>query len=93
MLVDLAVGGVDALHGVGDADDEHRLAVDPREERRRVGEGGVGPVVGFDLVELPPDYDPTQISSITASVILREMILTFCFKKEGKGIKKGQKDG
>src|SRR4030043_281619 len=30
-------------------------------------------VVGFDLVELTPDYDPPRISSITASVILREM--------------------
>jgi agmatinase len=37
-------------------------------------------VVGFDIVELTPDYDPTQISSITASVILREMILAFCPK-------------
>ena len=35
-------------------------------------------VVGFDLVELTPDYDPSQISSVTASVILREMILTLC---------------
>jgi agmatinase len=35
-------------------------------------------VVGFDMVELTPDYDPTQISSITASVMLREMILAFC---------------
>jgi agmatinase len=35
-------------------------------------------VVGFDLVELTPDYDPTQVSSVTASVILREMILAFC---------------
>jgi agmatinase len=35
-------------------------------------------VVGFDIVELTPDYDPTQISSVTASVILREMILAFC---------------
>lgn len=34
-------------------------------------------VVGFDVVELTPDYDPTGISSVTASVILREMILTF----------------
>jgi agmatinase len=34
-------------------------------------------VVGFDLVELTPDYDPTGISSVTSSVILREMILTF----------------
>jgi agmatinase len=34
-------------------------------------------VVGFDLVELTPDYDPSQVSSLTASVILREMILAF----------------
>jgi len=37
-------------------------------------------VIGFDVVELTPDYDPTQVSSVTASVILREMILAFCFK-------------
>ncbi len=42
-------------------------------------------VIGFDMVELTPDYDPTQVSSITASVILREMILAFCFKKHSKG--------
>ena len=35
-------------------------------------------VIGFDITELTPDYDPTQISSVTASVILREMILAFC---------------
>jgi len=38
-------------------------------------------VVGFDIVELTPDYDPTQVSSVTASVILREMILAFCLEK------------
>ena len=38
-------------------------------------------VVGFDIVELTPDYDPTQVSSVTASVILREMILAFCPEK------------
>ncbi len=37
-------------------------------------------VIGFDIVELTPDYDPTQISAVTASVILREMILAFCRK-------------
>jgi len=37
-------------------------------------------VIGFDMVELTPDYDPTQVSSVTASVILREMILAFCLK-------------
>ena len=36
-------------------------------------------VVGFDLVELTPDYDPTGISSITASVLLREMMLAFLY--------------
>jgi agmatinase len=38
-------------------------------------------VIGFDIVELTPDYDPTQVSSLTASVILREMILAFGSKK------------
>jgi len=37
-------------------------------------------VIGFDIMELTPDYDPTQVSSVTASVILREMILAFCPK-------------
>jgi agmatinase len=37
-------------------------------------------VIGFDIVELTPDYDLGQVSSITASVILREMILAFCLK-------------
>jgi len=49
-------------------------------------------VVGFDIVELTPDYDPTQISSVTASVILREMILAFCTKKVVERNKKGRKD-
>ena len=39
-------------------------------------------VIGFDMVELTPDYDPTRISSITAAVILREMILAFCFEPQ-----------
>jgi len=50
-------------------------------------------VIGFDIVELTPDYDPTQVSSITASVILREMILAFCLKKDGKRIQKERKNG
>jgi agmatinase len=44
-------------------------------------------VIGFDITELTPDYDPTQISSITASVILREMILAFCKKDPKQGRK------
>jgi agmatinase len=49
-------------------------------------------VVGFDIVELTPDYDPTQISSITASAILREMSLAFCLKKGGDRIKSRRKN-
>jgi agmatinase len=41
-------------------------------------------VIGFDMVELTPDYDPTHISSITASIILREMIFAFCSEKKKK---------
>lgn len=37
-------------------------------------------IIGFDVVELTPDYDPTQVSSITASVMVREMILAFWSK-------------
>jgi agmatinase len=44
-------------------------------------------VIGFDMVELTPDYDPTQVSSVTASVLLREMILAFCFKNNGERTK------
>jgi agmatinase len=49
-------------------------------------------VVGFDMVELTPNYDPTGISSVTASVILREMILSFCFKLGSEGIKGRRRD-
>ena len=46
-------------------------------------------VIGFDIVELTPDYDLTQVSSVTASVILREMILAFFIKKE---MRRGRKN-
>jgi agmatinase len=49
-------------------------------------------VIGFDIAELTPDYDPTQVSSVTASVILREMILAFCLKKNRERITKGRKN-
>lgn len=44
-------------------------------------------VIGFDMVELTPDYDPTQISSVTASVMLREMILSLFNKDSRRGRK------
>ena len=41
-------------------------------------------VVGFDLVELSPPYDPTQQSAIVAAKLLREIILQFCWDMDGK---------
>jgi agmatinase len=49
-------------------------------------------VIGFDMVELTPDYDPTQVSSVTASVILRETILGLCFKNNGERTKWRRKE-
>jgi agmatinase len=49
-------------------------------------------MIGFDVVELTPDYDPTQTSSVAASVILREMILAFCFRKEMQRANAGRKN-
>jgi agmatinase len=36
-------------------------------------------LVGFDVVELSPPYDPTQQSAIAAAKLLREIILQFCW--------------
>jgi agmatinase len=37
-------------------------------------------VVGFDIVELAPPYDPTQQSAMAAAKLTRELILQFCWK-------------
>ena len=36
-------------------------------------------VVGFDIVELAPPYDPTQQSAMAAAKLTRELILQFCW--------------
>jgi agmatinase len=36
-------------------------------------------VVGFDIVELTPPYDPTQQSAMAAAKLTRELILQFCW--------------
>jgi agmatinase len=36
-------------------------------------------VIGFDVVELSPPYDPTQQSSMAAAKLIRELILQFCW--------------
>jgi agmatinase len=37
-------------------------------------------VVGFDVVELSPNHDPSEVSSIVTSKLVREMILN-CWAK------------
>jgi agmatinase len=39
-------------------------------------------VIGFDVVELSPPYDPTQQSSMAAAKLIRELILQFCTDKK-----------
>ena len=38
-------------------------------------------VVGFDIVELTPSYDPTQQSAMAAAKLTRELILQFCWNQ------------
>jgi agmatinase len=38
-------------------------------------------VVGFDIVELSPPYDPTQQSAMAAAKLTRELILQFCWNQ------------
>ena len=38
-------------------------------------------VVGFDIVELTPPYDPTQQSAMAAAKLTRELILQFCWNQ------------
>ncbi|HEV8674885.1 MAG TPA: agmatinase [Methylomirabilota bacterium] len=47
---------------------------------RYLGQGGATRVIGFDLVEVSPIWDPTGRTSITAATIVREAILTWWAK-------------
>jgi agmatinase len=38
-------------------------------------------VVGFDIVELAPPYDPSQQSAMAAAKLTRELILQFCWNQ------------
>ena len=37
-------------------------------------------VIGFDIVELSPDHDPSEVSSIVTAQLVREMILNYWSK-------------
>jgi agmatinase len=41
---------------------------------------GKARVIGFDVVELSPNHDPSEVSSIVASKLVREMILNYWSK-------------
>lgn len=49
-----------------------------------------GDVVGFDLVEVAPPYDPTGVTSITAARIIMDFISFILKEKEKKGNLMGQ---
>jgi agmatinase len=38
---------------------------------------GKARVIGFDIVELSPNHDPSEVSSIVTSMLVREMILNY----------------
>jgi agmatinase len=48
---------------------------------RHLGQGGAARIVGFDLVEVSPPWDPTGRTSIIAATLVREAILTWWAKE------------
>ena len=38
-------------------------------------------IVGYDVVEVSPPYDPTQITSIAAAAIMQEFLSHIAYKK------------
>lgn len=38
---------------------------------------GKARLIGFDIVELSPEYDPSEVSSVVTSTVVREMILNY----------------
>jgi agmatinase len=47
---------------------------------RALGRGGAAPIVGFDVVEVSPLWDPTGRTAVTAAAIVREAILAWWCK-------------
>lgn len=47
---------------------------------RHLGQGSAARVIGFDLVEVSPIWDPTGRTGVTAAAIIREAILTWWAK-------------
>jgi agmatinase len=41
---------------------------------------GKARLIGFDIVELSPEYDPSEVSSVVTSTVVREMILNYWLK-------------
>jgi agmatinase len=47
---------------------------------RHLGQGASTRIIGFDLVEVSPIWDPAGRTSITAATIVREAVLTWWAK-------------
>lgn len=50
-----------------------------------------GHVVGFDLVEVAPAYDPTQVTSLAAARLIVDFISFILKERERKGLLRGQR--
>jgi agmatinase len=50
-----------------------------------------GDVIGFDLVEVSPPYDPTGVTSLTAARLIMDFIMFILKEREKKGLLIGQR--
>lgn len=67
---------MDPAHAPGTGTAEHG-GIDPREAFRAIELMGRLNVVGFDLVEVAPQIDPSELSQILAAKLVREALLAF----------------
>jgi agmatinase len=76
LTIDIDVLDPSAAPGTGTAEAGGITSKELLASIHAIGEAGIN-VVGCDLVEVAPVYDPTEQTQIVASKIVREMLLTF----------------
>ncbi|HJV45756.1 MAG TPA: agmatinase [Bacillota bacterium] len=76
LSIDIDVLDPSAAPGTGTAEAGGITSKELLASIHAIGEAGIN-VVGCDLMEVAPAYDPTEQTQIVASKIIREMMLTF----------------
>ncbi|MBP1933979.1 agmatinase [Ammoniphilus resinae] len=76
LTIDIDVLDPSAAPGTGTAEAGGITSKELLASIHAIGEAGIN-IVGCDLVEVAPAYDPTEQTQIVASKIIREMLLTF----------------